>query len=204
MLISDHLVSSIRSNAGKMQLDISNRQINQLDTYIQENLHWIDKHNVSGLRSVEQVVDEGIIDTMGLIPYLHGKTVLDIGSGSGLPGLILAILCPGLKVCLTEKRSKKIAFLKRACRSCGIADRVRVVDARRQDPGRQFDCITARAFSDLSSTLDLCRTHLRRQGSVILPRSARDAEQCLVMGANVVMYPHDGKKVEKRLIAIFR
>ena len=203
MLLSEHLIQKILAYSSQIGLKMHNNQIIQLDTYIYENLHWIEKHNVSGLRSVEEIVQQGIMDSIRLAPYLEGSSLLDIGSGAGLPGMILAILCPRLNVGLTEKRSKKIAFLKRACRSCGLMDRVCVIDARRGEPVSEYDCVTARAFSDLYSTLELCRTYLKDKGRVILPRSAQEAEQCLIMGANVFMYPHAGKKVSNRIVAIF-
>ena len=196
-------IACIQKQAKKTGMVLDEQILNRLEIYVRESLFWTKMHNVSGLRSEDQVVEQGIIDSMRLVPFLNGKTLVDVGSGAGLPGLIIGIICTGLEVCLTEQRSKKIAFLKRAVRSCGLQNRVEIIDVRQKPVLRIYDNATSRAFSNLENTFNACSEYVVKGGRVILPRSVDDSEKCLAGGARLFTYNNDATNIKNRAIAIY-
>ena len=93
---------------------------------------------------------------MDLLP--HGATVADVGSGAGLPGLVLAIGRPDLKVSLIEPLQRRVTFLELAVEELGLQDRVEVLHGRAEefDPGVGFDVVTSRAVGALTKLVGWC------------------------------------------------
>jgi 16S rRNA (guanine527-N7)-methyltransferase len=96
-------------------------------------------------------VPRHILDSLSVIPHLHGNRVLDIGTGAGLPGIPLAIACPEREFVLLDSSSKKLRFIQQ---TLGILelDNVMLEHMRIEDyrPDELFDTVICRAFSDLS------------------------------------------------------
>ena len=91
-----------------------------------------------------------ILDSLTILPYLHGERILDIGTGAGLPGIPLAIACPEREFVLLDSSSKKLRFVQQ---TLGILklDNVTLEDSRVEEfqPEALFDTVICRAFSDL-------------------------------------------------------
>ncbi|MCU0810061.1 MAG: 16S rRNA (guanine(527)-N(7))-methyltransferase RsmG [Thiobacillaceae bacterium] len=125
---------------------------------------WNRVYNLTAVREAERMVSHHLLDSLAAVPYFQGETVLDVGSGGGLPGIPLAIARPGLQVTLIDSIAKKTAFLLQAKAELGL-DNVNVATSRVEDyrPDRGFDVITSRAFSDLKEFVTLTR-HLLGPG----------------------------------------
>jgi len=111
------------------------------------------------------MVGHHLLDSLAAVPFFQGETVLDVGSGGGLPGIPLAIARPELQVTLIDSIAKKTAFLLQAKAELGLAN-LNVVTGRVEDyrPETGFDVITSRAFSDLKEFVTLTRHLLRPAG----------------------------------------
>lgn len=125
---------------------------------------WNRVYNLTAVRDVERMVSHHLLDSLAVLPYLQGETLLDVGSGGGLPGIPLAIARPALQVTLIDSIAKKTAFLLQAKAELGLAN-VSVVTGRVEDhePEAPFDLITSRAFADLREFVTLTR-HLLKPG----------------------------------------
>ncbi|OZA30243.1 MAG: 16S rRNA (guanine(527)-N(7))-methyltransferase RsmG [Hydrogenophilales bacterium 17-61-9] len=130
---------------------------------------WNRVYNLTAVRDTERMVSHHLLDSLVAAPFFQGGThkpasVLDVGSGGGLPGIPLAIARPELQVTLIDSIAKKTAFLLQAKTELGLAN-VHVVTARVEDfhPETAFDVITSRAFSDLKEFVTLTR-HLLEPG----------------------------------------
>ena len=130
---------------------------------------WNRVYNLTAVRDVERMVSHHLLDSLAVVPfYLGGEpkwvSVLDVGSGGGLPGIPLAIARPGLQVTLIDSIAKKTAFLLQAKAELGL-ENLRVVTSRVEGfrPDAPFDVITSRAFSDLKLFVTLTR-HLLKPG----------------------------------------
>lgn len=108
-----------------------------------------------GPREVPRLWDRHLINCGLLAPMVpEGASVADLGSGAGLPGLVLALARPDLHVTLIEPMARRVAFLEEAVQSLGL-DRVEVVRVRADGwrTGRRFDVVTARALAPLPRLL---------------------------------------------------
>lgn len=126
---------------------------------------WNRVYNLTAVRDAERMVSHHVLDSLVAVPFFQGKTVLDVGSGGGLPGIPLAIARPELQVTLIDSIAKKTAFLLQAKAELGLPN-LTVVTGRVEDfrPDATFDDITSRAFSDLKEFVTLTRHLLKPAG----------------------------------------
>lgn len=113
---------------------------------------WNGAYNLTAVRDPVEMVSRHLLDSLSALPFLHGKTVADLGSGAGLPGIPLAIARPDIAVTLIESNGKKARFLREAVRTLPLPD-VSVREARVQDVAGPYDSVTARAFASLADML---------------------------------------------------
>ena len=130
---------------------------------------WSARHNLVRFSSREELVQRHILDALSAVPLLKGGgRLLDVGSGSGLPGVPLLAVRPQWGGVLLEPRQKRWAFLRTVVRELGLE--VDVVRSRYQDLGDclPFDLVTARAVGDYEALLDWARSRLGRAGEVVI------------------------------------
>jgi 16S rRNA (guanine527-N7)-methyltransferase len=125
---------------------------------------WNRVYNLTAVRDAERMVRHHLLDSLAAVDFFQGGSVLDVGSGGGLPGIPLAIARPDLRVTLIDSIAKKTAFLLQAKAELGLRN-LSVVTGRVEDyrPDARFDVITSRAFSDLKEFVTLTR-HLLKPG----------------------------------------
>ncbi|MBI3431703.1 MAG: 16S rRNA (guanine(527)-N(7))-methyltransferase RsmG [Hydrogenophilales bacterium] len=125
---------------------------------------WNRVYNLTAVRDAERMVSHHLLDSLAAVAFFQGESVLDVGSGGGLPGIPLAIARPEMRVTLIDSIAKKTAFLLQAKAELGLGN-LNVVTGRVEDyrPAEGFDVITSRAFSDLKEFVALTR-HLLKPG----------------------------------------
>lgn len=147
---------------------VSRETLAQLTTYAALLREWNGRFNLVSEVSLEQVWHRHIYDSAqleALLPH-DARTLVDMGSGAGFPGLVLAILRPRLKVSLFEATRKKADFLRAVVDALNL--NVEVCNQRIEEAPRQvFDVITARAFAPLPSLLGYAQNFAGR-GTVLL------------------------------------
>ncbi|MGH8528318.1 MAG: 16S rRNA (guanine(527)-N(7))-methyltransferase RsmG [Nevskiales bacterium] len=118
--------------------------------YLQEMQRWNRTHNLTAVRALDEMVVKHLLDSLSVLPHLQGSSVLDIGSGGGLPGIPLAIANPRLEMTLLESNGKKCAFLRHAVRALKLPN-VKVVQTRLEEfeSKEGFDNVIARAFAPI-------------------------------------------------------
>ena len=115
---------------------------------------WNKTYNLTAVRDPREMLTRHLLDSLSMWPHVSDGPLADLGTGPGLPGIPLALACPGLQVTLVESISKKTRFLREAVRELGL-DNVRVLDARAEtvdEPGA-YGQITARAMDTLAGIL---------------------------------------------------
>ena len=169
-----------------LQLDADAAQRQRLLDYLALLQRWNRVYNLTAVRDPEQMLAKHLADCLALIAPLRARApsrLLDVGSGGGLPGLVVAIMLPATEVVLCDAVRKKCAFLQQAAATLGLRN-VRVehgrIEALALPP---FDCITSRAFSELAEMLRLTRHLLRPDGCWAAMKGVRpDAELAALPG----------------------
>lgn len=119
---------------------------------------WNKTYNLTAVRDPEQMVPRHLLDSLSVLPYLHGLRVLDIGTGAGLPGIPLALARPDLEFTLLDSNAKKTRFATQALHELGLKN-VAVVQERVEKfhPAEKFDTLIARAFASIPDMLAASR-----------------------------------------------
>ncbi len=120
--------------------------------YLDLLAHWNRHFNLTAVRDPAGMVTRHLLDSLAIAPHVTGKSAADLGSGAGMPGLVLAIAGPSRAWRLVDANGKKVRFLRAVVRELHL-DNVEVVQARVQDVAGTFDCITSRAFASLPDML---------------------------------------------------
>ena len=155
-----------------------------------------------GPRERDRLWDRHMLNSVAVASRIPpGVTVVDVGSGAGLPGLPLAILRPDLSITLLEPLLRRANFLDLAVTELGLADRVEVVRARAEDHRSRYDVVTCRAVAPLPRLLGWCWPLVAPGGRLLAlkggsaadeVRSAKDELRRLRVGASVVGVPVPG------------
>jgi 16S rRNA (guanine527-N7)-methyltransferase len=118
--------------------------------YVTELMNWNRVYNLTSVRKPTDIVTRHILDSLTILPYLHGDRILDIGTGAGLPGIPLAIACPEREFVLLDSSSKKLRFVQQTLGILNLGN-VTLEDSRIEEyqPEVLFDTVICRAFSDL-------------------------------------------------------
>jgi 16S rRNA (guanine527-N7)-methyltransferase len=113
---------------------------------------WNAAYNLTAVRDPIEMITRHLLDSLTILPFVQGETLVDLGTGPGLPGIVLAIAQPGRQMLLVDSNGKKVRFLREAIRALKL-DGVRAVQSRVEEMEGQFDCVTARAFASLEDML---------------------------------------------------
>jgi 16S rRNA (guanine527-N7)-methyltransferase len=139
-----------------------------------------------GPREADRIWDRHILNSAALSELIpNGSSVVDVGSGAGLPGIPVAILRPDLSVTLLEPLLRRSTFLTEVVDELGLGGRVTVVRERAEDHERRYDVVVARAVAPLDGLIRWCDP-LRRPGGVLLALKGDSAEAQIERAAKVL------------------
>ena len=157
----------------EMGLHVSAGQQQQLMDYLSLMFKWNSVYNLTSLRDPVQMVTHHLLDSLAAVPaFKDALNVLDVGAGGGLPGIVLGIMRPDMKVSMIDTVHKKTAFLNQVKAELGLANvsvytmQVQQLQADEKTGGK-FDVITSRAFADLSDFVNWSAHLLADGGSYI-------------------------------------
>ncbi len=139
-----------------MELVIDENAMGRLIALINLLSKWNKAYNLTAIRDESMMVSHHLLDSLSILPFLHGAHILDVGTGAGFPGLPLAICCPQREFALVDSNGKKVRFVRAVKRELGLKN-VEVVQARVEelDAQRRYSCILTRAFSSLQEIISL-------------------------------------------------
>jgi len=149
---SSPLSSLLANGLAAMRLELAPAAQATLLAYLDLLAKWNRTYNLTAVRDPGEMVARHLLDSLAVLPFVHGTSLVDLGSGAGLPGIPLAIARPDLQVTLVESNGKKARFQREAVRSLPLAN-VAIAQARVQDAEGRFDTVTARAFASLDDML---------------------------------------------------
>ena len=150
---------------------LGQEQINQFNRYLDLILKWNARTNLTSVRERDEIIDRHFLECIlcaRILPANIGS-LLDLGSGAGLPGIPIAICRPDLHVTLAESQNKKAAFLNEAVRTLRI--NTRVYAGRAEDMKLLFDAVTLRAVDKMPEAISLGIAQLRAKGMLVVMTS---------------------------------
>ncbi|MDE1007456.1 MAG: 16S rRNA (guanine(527)-N(7))-methyltransferase RsmG [Paraburkholderia fungorum] len=192
---NEALAPLLASGVRELGLDLSEAQRGKLLDYVALLSKWNAVYNLTAIRDPRQMLIQHILDSLSIVPHLATRgasSVLDVGSGGGLPGIVLAIVLPDWTVTVNDIVHKKTAFQAQAKAELGLAN-LSVVTGRVEtlQPGAEvpakFDAIVSRAFAELADFVTLARHLVAEQGAIWAMKGVRpDGEiERLPAGAHV-------------------
>ena len=146
----------------ELAVDVSRETLDQLEALVQTLVKWQKAINLVGRTTIEDVWSRHVLDSAQLVPLIpaDAKSLADLGSGGGFPGLVLAALRPDLDITLIEVDARKAAFLGEAGRRMALRKPPRVVIGRIEAaPAAKADVVTARALAPLGQLLAWADRH---------------------------------------------
>ena len=159
----------LKSGAAELGLSLSDVQLEQLLGYLALIQKWNRVYNLTAVRDPQEMLTHHLLDSLTavapLVRHTHGQPakVLDVGSGGGLPGIVLAICRPELDVSCVDTVGKKAAFIQQVAATLKLPN-LRGIHARVETLGGPFDVICCRAFASLPDFVTWSRGALAEQG----------------------------------------
>lgn len=177
----------------RMRIGLDDTRQALLLDYLALMLKWNRAFNLTAIHDPGQVVPRQILDSLSILHLLEGRRILDVGSGAGLPGIPLAVACPGRGFTLLDSNGKKTRFLRQAVTELEL-DNVDVVRARAEEyhPAPRFDTVTSRAFAGLDKMAELL-SHLVAPGGCMLAMKGKvpvdEIQEVRELGALTEIFP---------------
>ncbi len=192
-----------------MHKNFSKTEKEKIELYVQEALAFNKKHNLFIRANKNEVFEKDILDCVPLVEKIEKESkILDLGSGGGFPGVVLAILRPDCEVHLLEKSQKKCYFLNKI-KDILRLDNIKVLKQTitKNNTLKEYLTITARAFSSTQNILNLTEKNLKKNGKYLLlkGRIEKIEEEMAAINTNNYKYEIielDNKKYERHIVQI--
>lgn len=145
------------SHGEQIDIEFDDKQLNQFYEYMNLLLEWNEKINLTAITAPEEIILKHFIDSLTINRYIEqNRSIADVGTGAGFPGIPLKIYRPDLKVTLVDSLNKRINFLNEVIYKLNLKD-INTVHSRIEDFGKdkkyreKFDYVTARAVANLAT-----------------------------------------------------
>ena len=155
-----------------LNINVSEQQAQLMSLHAKELMLWNKKINLTAIKQPIQIVEKHFIDCLAVSSFIKNeKSIIDMGSGGGFPGIPLKIMKPDLEIVLMDSSRKKINFLKHVIRLLDLTN-INAIHTRVQDLHEnisfknRFDAVISRAFTELSNFVDLASPFLNKGGSI--------------------------------------
>ena len=155
----------LAAGVAEMGLDVSLEAQQKLLQYLSLLSKWNKVYNLTAVRDPLEMVKLHLLDSLSVLPHIQAENLLDVGSGGGLPGIVLAICLPQLKVTTIDTVQKKTIFMRQVKGELSL-NNLEVIHARVENyqPSEKFDAIISRAFSEVPLFIKLTRHLLINNG----------------------------------------
>ncbi len=170
-------------------------QAQQLLAYLALLQHWNRTHNLSAVREPGAMFTHHLLDSLAVLPALRrhlaacaAPHVLDVGSGGGLPGLVLAVMEPSWRLTCVDAVAKKCAFIRQAAGELGLHNLATAHARVERLAAQQADLVISRAFASLLDFTTLTGTHLATSGVWAAMKGKMPADELAALPPEVAMF----------------
>jgi 16S rRNA (guanine527-N7)-methyltransferase len=176
MAEQSHYKNRLHAAAAKLEIDLADSQADALLAYIEQLQRWNRTYNLTAIRDPSEMLVHHVFDSLSIVPYVtaildkntvENVNVVDVGSGAGLPGVILAIMRPQWRLFCIDAVEKKMAFVRQVAGVLGLS-RLRAMHERVEaiEP-LQADIVVSRAFASLLDFANLAGRHVAPGGQLL-------------------------------------
>jgi 16S rRNA (guanine527-N7)-methyltransferase len=168
-----------------MSLNLSDQMIDQLMAYLNLIEKWNRVYNLTAIRERDEMIKLHFLDSLSILNHVEMEHVLDVGSGAGFPGIVLAITKPELKVTVMDSVNKKTTFMQQVKSELSLTN-LNVVNARVEDyqPTILFDGVISRAFSSIQNMLLMTQHTIQKNGAWLAMKSKDVKEELKALDEN--------------------
>src|ERR1700754_2082899 len=152
MTAREALQSRLERGITALGVNLPEGAVDRLLDYRELLERWNAAYNLTAVRNADEMISRHLVDSLAILPYVHGRSLADLGTGPGLPGIPLAIAEPAREVLMVDSNGNKVRFLREAIRTLKLTNG-RALQSRVEDVEGTFECITARAFASLADML---------------------------------------------------
>ena len=176
-------MQELEKKAKKMQIELSNQQLEQFYLYMNLLLEWNEKINLTAITDPKEIILKHFIDSITIAPYLkNAQSILDIGTGAGFPGIPLAILENSKDFVLMDSLNKRIIFLQEVIQNIALTG-VQAIHGRAEELGKEkehrehYDLVTSRAVAKLNILIEYMLPFVKVGGRCICMKSQEIEEE---------------------------
>lgn len=181
----DDKKSYIKNEFEKVNIAITDSQAEQFLRYFELLTEWNAVMNLTAITEFTEVVEKHFVDSALLTGYIRereSKSLIDIGTGAGFPGVPLKILFPEMKVTLLDSLNKRIRFLNTVIQELGL-ENIEAIHGRAEEYGikegyrEQYDLCVSRAVARLASLCEFCIPFVKKAGAFVAYKSMKSEEE---------------------------
>lgn len=196
----------LKSGLEKLEIQIS---IEPLLSYLSLLAKWNRVYNLTAIRGLESMATRHLLDSLAILPQLkniknlNDCSLLDVGSGPGLPGIPIALYNPFTKVTLIDSNGKKVRFLQEVKRQLAISN-LEIIYNRIENfyPEEKFDIIISRAFGDVSSLLSLTTKNIKENGFWVAMKGHHPKNILITLPFDILDYKVPGLEEARCIIIV--
>ncbi|MBD9159681.1 MAG: 16S rRNA (guanine(527)-N(7))-methyltransferase RsmG [Clostridiales bacterium] len=167
----------------KMSISLNKEQYDQFYTYMVLLIEWNEKINLTAITEPQEIILKHFVDSLTIAKYIEeGKTIIDMGTGAGFPGIPLKIYRNDVKVVLADSLNKRIKFLNEAIEKLQLKN-IETIHCRAEELGKnkeyreKFDYATSRAVANLSTLSEYLLPFVKLNGSGIFMKTMEIDEE---------------------------
>ena len=182
-VLHEQLVAQLSDCLKNSDVVPSQEQIEKLVSFVLLMHKWNKAYNLTSVRDPQQMLIKHIVDSIVVSPFLSQSHYIDVGTGPGLPGIPLAIMCPDKNFILLDSLGKRVRFMKQVAYELKL-DNIQPVQSRVEDyiPTTKIDGVISRAFASLKDMLHWCQHLVDSQGVFLALKGQYPADELAVMG----------------------
>ena len=187
------LAARLDTGLQALGLDLSQAQRDLLLRYLEMLGKWNQVYNLTAVRDPNEMLTQHLLDSLAVVEPLRRQTegaagrLLDVGSGGGLPGAVIAICSPQLKVDCLDAVGKKAAFVQQVAAGLGLPN-LRGVHGRVEKVTDRYDVVSSRAFASLADFVNGSRQALQEQGVWLAMKGRRPDDEIAALPADVAVF----------------
>ena len=170
------LQPQLQQALSELKLQLSDEQQLQLLYYLQQLLFWNKAYNLTAIKDDQQALIKHIFDSLSIVPFLPAGNLLDIGTGAGLPAVIVAICQPQRAVTALDSNQKKIRFIKQVASELGLKNLTPVASRIEAHEGT-YQVITSRAFASLVDFVTHSQSKLADNGIICAMKGVEPVDE---------------------------